>query len=164
MLTQAEALRLFDYDPDTGIVTRKIHTSTRARAGDIPGYIHEGYIRIGVSGHEYMIHRIVWLMVHGKFPKDCLDHINGVRDDNRMTNLREATKQTNNKNRKRSSNNTSGVTGVYQLPSGNWGSTITSRGNQQYLGTYQTFEAAVKVRKMAEKKFKFHPNHDRVEV
>ena len=61
---------------------------------------NEGYIFGGLRGKYYYEHRLIWLYHYGEWPKECIDHINGIKDDNRIENLREATKQQNNFNRK----------------------------------------------------------------
>ena len=96
MVTQELVNSIFDYDPDTGFVSYK---STGKRAG------HEtstGYRKLSIKGKLYFEHRIIWLLVHGHFPKKgSIDHINRVRHDNRLCNLRDACQviQGNNKNK-----------------------------------------------------------------
>jgi hypothetical protein len=68
----------------------------RIKAGDVAGTLHPtGYIHIRVDGKNYQEHRLAWLYVHGKFPDNCIDHINGIKDDNRISNLRDVTTQEN---------------------------------------------------------------------
>jgi hypothetical protein len=94
-LTQARLKELLDYNPDTGIFTRKV-SRPGFRVGDVAGSLTErGYIKIGIDGKNYSAHRLAWLYVHGKSPDNCIDHINGVRDDNRISNLRDVTSQEN---------------------------------------------------------------------
>ena len=96
MLTQEELKKLLHYNPETGVFTWKVKTSNRVKVGDVAGHINKtGYLQIGVSGNLYQSHRLAWLYMTGKWPKDHIDHINGIKDDNRWPNLREATHRQN---------------------------------------------------------------------
>ena len=92
-LSQSRLMELFHYDPDTGIFTRRIR-SARMPAGSLANSldITTGYIRFGVDGKLQYAHRMAWLYVYGDMPnKPTIDHINRIRTDNRIANLREAT-------------------------------------------------------------------------
>jgi hypothetical protein len=102
---------IFDYDDKTGELRWKIGKQ-RIHIGDIAGYLEDGYRRVRVNGKLYAAHRLIWLWHYGKFPDKQIDHINGKRDDNRISNLREADSKENGQNRKRSINNSTGHTGV----------------------------------------------------
>jgi hypothetical protein len=92
-LTSNRVRELLDYDAESGIFTWKIDRSIRVRAGDRAGSIqHDGYIKIGINGSAYFAHRLAWLWVTGEWPKEEIDHVNLVKDDNRFCNLREATR------------------------------------------------------------------------
>ena len=82
----AERLReVLDYDPDTGVFTRKVRTASSVKVGDVAGSLNgKGYIRIRVDGRLYFAHRLAWLYVHGEWPVDQVDHINGIKNDNRI--------------------------------------------------------------------------------
>ena len=111
-LTQERLKELLHYDPETGLFTWIKRPSNRVKVGDIagkPGPI--GYVRIGISGVVYFAHRLVFLYMDGDFPEE-VDHINGVRDDNRWSNLRRATKAENRRNVGKKIVNTSGFKGV----------------------------------------------------
>ena len=93
---------------------------------------------------------------------DCITkrHINHIRDDNRLSNLRFVTKSDNNRNKSRSSNNTSGVTGVrYRKDKRKYVAQIKVDGLIIQLGSFVTLEEAAKVRKAAEIKYKFNVGH-----
>jgi hypothetical protein len=72
-----------------------------------------GYITIRVIYKSYLAHRLAWLYVHGEWPENLIDHINNNRSDNRICNLRKATKTENNRNTLRGSKNKSGVKSVF---------------------------------------------------
>ena len=106
----AEKLReLLHYDPDTGIFTRKVRTANRVQVGDAAGCQNgHGYLLIMVQSRLYRAHRLAWLHTHGVWPEDQLDHVNRIRTDNRIDNLRAVTNKQNGQNRSTQSNNTSG--------------------------------------------------------
>lgn len=82
------------YDPLTGEFTRRIVRNSRALArADRPA--HSGYRMVSVDQMKFLAHRVAWLLTHGEWPHDEIDHINGIRDDNRLVNLRQATRVQN---------------------------------------------------------------------
>jgi hypothetical protein len=100
ILTYEEAMQLFDYNPESGIITWKIDNH-KARIGNIAGYLHSyGYIQIMVGHREYRAHRLAWLLMYKVWPSKNIDHINGIRDDNRIFNLRDVSQRENSCNRK----------------------------------------------------------------
>lgn len=100
MISQKELKELFKYDADTGIFTRLTSThGGRWKAGTKAGSKHSaGYTQLKIGDNVYLIHRLAWLYVHGEFPQETLDHINGDKRDNRICNLRLATYRENNCN------------------------------------------------------------------
>lgn len=107
-------------------------------------------------------HIVCWAVHHGQWPRHQIDHINGVRDDNRIINLRDVPQSENGKNQKTPSHNTSGAIGVYASPtSGKWCAAIVVGKNKKHLGTFDTFEQAASVRTMSAVDYKFHQNHGR---
>lgn len=150
---------IFNYDPETGHFTRKVKRG-RSWTTDRPvgGNSSNGYIRIGVDHIRYHAHRLAFIYMTGDCPPE-VDHINGVRTDNRWSNLRAATRATNARNLSIPSNNTSGHIGVRFIERLNkWRAEIW-RGKNIYLGVYGSFEEACKARKDAETKLGFHKNH-----
>ena len=113
----------------------------------------------GVYVVRTYVHRLVWLMEHGYWPQQPIDHINGNPLDNRVENLRMVDQKTNAQNKAMSRNNTTGYTGVYRTRHGRYCAAIRTGGKQYYLGTYSTKEAAAEARKLAEKQYGFHPDH-----
>ena len=119
-------------------------------AHDSNGYRH---IWLGQHG-RHKAHRLAWLYVTGAWPTKDIDHINGVRDDNRWENLREASASENGMNKRHlTANNTSGVTGVYWSKAAKkWQAFIKRNGVAQYLGIYNTKDEARDVRRAAERR------------
>jgi len=123
-----------------------------------------GYRRIVIKGRMHYAHRLVWLYVHGCWPKSQIDHINGVKLDNRLENLRDVSRQENGKNASRRKDSTSGHVGVYGNSLGDkWMAYIKVDGKQKHLGYYVDKQDAIDVRKAAEKQYGFHANHGRIQ-
>lgn len=121
-----------------------------------------GYFHGSILGYRCRAHRVAWALAHGDWPLGQIDHINGVKTDNRLVNLRDVTHAENGRNAKRTRSNTSGVTGVRWYAERNkWVSKIMVNGVQYTLGYYLNFDDAVASRKAAEVKHGFHPNHGR---
>lgn len=99
-LTADRLRELLDYNPDTGVFTWR-KTSGRAGAGSVAGRSHhQGYCQIGVDGYRHSAHRLAWLHFYGEWPKAEIDHINGLRSDNRIANLRDVPLRVNQQNRR----------------------------------------------------------------
>ena len=111
----AERLReLLHYNPETGEFRWRVRASGRVKVGAVAGSLAgEDYWRIKIGGRKCFLHRLVWLYVHGVWPADQLDHINGVRSDNRLVNLREATSAENSQNHCLRNDNKSRYPGVH---------------------------------------------------
>ena len=130
---------LLEYSQDTGIFVWRNDRSGLAKQGVIAGGTNnEGYRLISIDSISYKAHRLAWLYVNGEFPKTLIDHINGNRDDNRISNLRLATDKLNGRNRtKLNKNNKSGYAGVSWHPQlKRWWARIRVDGKNKSLGTY----------------------------
>lgn len=122
----------------------------------------KGYRRVRLGFKTFRSHRIVWLMHHDKWPECEIDHINGNRSDNRIENLRDVSCYENQKNKKRSSRNKSGVAGVYWLEKERaWRAYISLDKKLKHLGHFRVFDDAVAARKAAEAQNGYHQNHGR---
>lgn len=135
---------LLSYDKDTGLFKWRIRKSSRALAGAIAGTkTLQGYWQIRIDGYSYRAHRLALAHATGEWP-DKVDHINGVRDDNRYVNLRNTTTRGNAQNiRNPRHNNKSGLLGASQFKGRKtWVSRITIDGKDKYLGTFTTKEQA----------------------
>lgn len=139
----AERLReLFHYNPEVGVFIWRVDGGRwgRIKAGTIAGCTDgSGYRVIGVDGRLYRAHRLAWLYVHGQWPVYDIDHRNGDKSDNRLDNLRDATKFLNMQNLRRAkvSNKSSGLLGVSKNGK-NWMAHIVAHGKAKYLGTHPT--------------------------
>lgn len=154
-LTQDELKSLLMYDPATGVFIWRVTRSPKVVKGSVAGSVNnEGYHHIKFNNVNYKAHRLAWLYMYGVWPSDGIDHINRVRNDNRIENLRLATKTQNGQNRSISKANTSGVTGVtWYKKSQRWRAQIRVDMQHIYLGTYDTIEDAANARHRAEAKF-----------
>ena len=164
-ITKEEVRNLYKYDKDTGELTRLIATSNSVKASEtIKGKDAYGYLQTRIRGRYYKVHRIIWLYVFGELPKEQIDHINHIRDDNRLCNLREVTHQENAKNVSMNNKNTSGVVGVrFNKGMNRWVSRIMVNQRSFWLGCYEDKEDAINARKEAEVKYGFHKNHGKKE-
>lgn len=140
VITLSELKSTFMYDPEAGRF-HWLRPWGPARKGAEAGYpCRDGYRRIGFRGRDYAEHRLAWFYVHGEWPADQIDHINLVRTDNRISNLRQANRSQNNSNvRVRSS---SGFKGVQRDKCGRFKAGLTHRGKYIYLGMFSSAEEA----------------------
>jgi hypothetical protein len=143
-LTHARLTQLFHYDPERGHFTRLLNRCSRTSAGDIAGNkTARGYIQIGIDRKDYLAHRLAWFYMTGEWPKNQIDHINGIRTDNRFSNLREATIHENGCNSRLPKNNKSGFKGVcFHRELGRWQAKIWVNRKQKHLGIFDTPEEA----------------------
>ena len=139
ILTQEEVKSKFIYSADTGL----FHSITLTRQ---VGHINKnGYIRLKINRIEYKAHRLAWLYVTGEMPDLCIDHINGIKNDNRFVNLRLATLSENNYNSGLKPNNTSGFKGIsLNKNTGKWIAQASINNKNKYLGSFNTPEEASK--------------------
>ena len=136
-LTQDRLRSLLSYNSDTGIF---IWISSGKRAGWDDG---AGYRKIKINGRCYRSHRLAWLYVYGEWPELDIDHIDGDRSNNRISNLRCATRSENGQNRKINKNSTSGMTGVsWHIKTAKWRAYITVMGNKVFLGYFDDLQSA----------------------
>ncbi len=143
-LTAERARELLDYNPETGTFTWRVGRGN-ARAGSRAGYKRpDGYVFISVDGKNYYAHRLAWLMTHGVWPTSDTDHINGVTGDNRISNLREASRALNLQNQRvPSANNTSGYLGVsFDSNRQSFNAKISIQGKGLNLGYFHDVEEA----------------------
>lgn len=141
------------YNPETGEFYRtKLADGRKLKKPKLAGCFHKGYnkgyIEIEIGSVCYQAHRLAWLFVFGVWPPKELDHINGIRDDNRIVNLRPVTKSQNQHNRKRWVKSTSSkFKGVsFHKLTGKWVAHIQAFNKREHIGLFDTEEAAAKAR------------------
>lgn len=173
-LTAEQARILLDYDPLTG----KLFWKRRPRgmcssdsqwkfwntrwvgAPALDNLDRHGYLKGKIFGRMIRAHRVAWLITTGEWPEVEIDHINGIRTDNRLENLRSVTKSQNRRNSKMPSNNTSGVTGVSWFPqTKKWSARISDKDGTKVLGYFPCFAVAVRARRQAEREKGFSARH-----
>lgn len=155
---------LLDYDPDTGILTRKVSVKGGRKAGAIVGVgTSGGYRTVMLDGRLYKCHRIAYAHYHNKFPDGDIDHIKGDGTDNRIVNLRCVSHKQNTRNQRKQKNVKAKFCGVYWIEKRNsWEASIRVDGKNRHLGRFKCFIEAIATRIRANKQYGFHENHGRV--
>ena len=166
MLTQVQVREMFDYNPETGEVIRKITVGWNAKAGDLAGGLNtDGYMQVEIASKKYLLHRIIWLWVTGRWPEPEVDHENHIHGDNRWENLRETSHLENGRNQSLRKDSMTGFPGVGRDKRRNkWRAKIQHEGQRKHLGYFDKKEDAVAARKAAEGKYGFHENHGKAVV
>lgn len=142
-LTQARLKELLHYNPETGVFTWLSHHWRRSIGKSAGTKTATGYIQIDINRKPFYAHRLAWLYVYGEFPKYHIDHINIVRDDNRLANLRACEPLENSWNVKKRSHNKTGFRGVYwNKRAKKFRAQISICKVKTYLGEYDTPEQA----------------------
>ena len=164
------------YDPETGklfwkergpelIAEYRIRKGWNAKFAGKEALIAkkgDGYLVGRVFGRCCRAHQVAFAMSYGRWPTAPIDHIDGDRRNNRLSNLREVTAAENNRNAKVRSDSKTGVVGVrWYKASRKWEAQISYDGKKKFLGLFEAFDDAVAARKAAEKFFGYHPNHGR---
>ncbi len=141
MITQERLKEIICYDAETGVFTNRINRGN-AKAGTIAGCISaKGYWCISIKDRMHRGHRLAWLYVYGEMPRGAIDHINGVRTDNRILNLRLATNAQNMQNLRASNRSKTGVKGVFRCSAtGRYRAQIVVDGKLKFLGRFDTVE------------------------
>jgi hypothetical protein len=136
-ITHKELLERLSYDPDTGIFTWLKSNSNVAPSGSIAGCLNKvtGYWQIRLNRETIRAHRLAWFYVYGMWPEKQLDHINRVKTDNRIKNLRIVTQSENNQNKK-----VKGYT--YSKADKKWKAYIGVEGVRTHLGYFDSPEEA----------------------
>ncbi len=173
-LPDLEYLRqCFAYDASTGVLTwlarprehfaseLGYRTYLAQRVGNRVGSkAKSGYLSVRVDNTLYYVHRIAWVLHHGRWPEGEIDHVNGLRDDNRILNLRDVTGAVNHRNQVRRSDNVSGHNGVHwSRQRRRWVAQIVVGGKVYFLGHFDDLEKAVAARQRANKAMDFTARH-----
>ena len=147
MITDKNIRAKLEYNPETGVIT---WAGSKRAVGHNDG---RGYLISNIFGRWLKVHRIAWFLHYGAWPKQTIDHINRIKDDNRISNLRDVSHFVNTQNR---SDNKSGVVGVYwDATKEKWRAKIRKDGKMIGLGYFDDIDVAAKVRRDAE--VLYHP-------
>lgn len=167
----AESGRLFWRERDVSLFTDGRYAATRnaaiwntryAGAEAFTCASSHGYLHGTIFARHFSAHRVAWALYYGEWPQNDIDHINGIRTDNRISNLRDVTVLENRRNAAIPRSNTSGVMGVcWREAEAKWFAYIQVNRKFVNLGFHAEFSAAVDARKTAEARYGFHPNHGR---
>jgi hypothetical protein len=124
---------------ETGELTWKIRVNPSVQIGQVLGTKHgRGYKFFRLNKQFYFCHKVVWFLAYGKWPEGEVDHINGVKDDNRPENLRDVTHRQNMQNKKSQTNSTSIYKGVHwHRASKKWRSVIWDGHRKIHVGLFE---------------------------
>jgi hypothetical protein len=151
----AERVRdLFDYDPETGVLRWKKGFGGVYSGMAVGTPNDRGYLLVRLDKRARKVHRVIWLHVFGEWPTDQIDHINGKKDDNRLSNLRSVTNAQNHQN-KTCAKSKSGSRGVRERPGGRFEASITLNRKGYYLGIFTSIGEAEEAYKIARQRL--HP-------
>jgi hypothetical protein len=144
--TQKRLRELFSYDPDTGFFTRKQKSPRRAAGETLRPKRDDCYLSIAVDGTTFPAHRLVWKYITGEEP-NVIDHINGVKGDNRLSNLRSVDNTQNTWNRSRRTSIESPFVGVFRAAGGlKWKARVLTPEGLVWVGPFTTPDAASEAR------------------
>lgn len=143
-MLNAECLRrTLHYCAETGVFTWLVRPARNVQVGYVAGNINsKGYRKINIKGQAYAAHRLAWLYMNGEWPINFIDHIDGHKDNNKISNLRCVTNSVNLQNQRRPMcRNKSGVLGVSKIKN-KWVARLNFDGRTRHLGTFDTKESA----------------------
>lgn len=140
-LTLDRLKEVLDYCQQDGVFRWRVRRGGMATAGSVAGSLVGGYRRIAIDRGTHSAHRLAWFYVHGHWPPNDIDHENTNRDDNRLSNLRLATRAQNIANVPVRRDNVAKLRGVTKGP---WGyvARVTINGDRKYLGIFKTADDA----------------------
>lgn len=155
-ITQSQIKQVLRYEPDTGNFFRLFKKFERPCSSQDKN----GYIRIDIDGRNCSAHRLAWIYVYGEISDLCIDHINRIKSDNRISNLRLVTRSENQQNKTVEKNTVSGVKGVcWSKSDSKWMAQIAHQGKHIHLGRFKSAsEAEVAYSRAASELHKFNPS------
>lgn len=135
---------LLSYSPEDGLFRWRVAKGNRAAAGRVAGSVGVyGYRTIRIDQRDYRAARLAWFYATGRWPATFIDHINGDRLDDRLSNLREASRAQNSANAKTKNRKHDAPKGAhFHAASGRWTSSIQTNKKTIYLGCFATKEQA----------------------
>lgn len=139
-----EIAEYLSYAPETGIFTWIKKPNRNIPLHKVAGCLsRKGYIQIRVLGKIYYAHRLAWAFTYGYLPEEQIDHINRIKSDNRLINLRACDNRLNQENVQIKANNTSGFKGVtFSKDRGKWKAQFSVNKTQKHIGYFKTPEEA----------------------
>lgn len=147
ILTQEELKERVNYNPDSGIFTWKSKSDPRSSikiGAEINCKDKDGYLRVFISYKYYKLHRLAWFYVYGVWPKYQIDHINGDKKDNRISNLRDISQSANMQNiHKANINKLSGLPRGIYFEFGKYRARIKIKNKIKNLGSFVLLSEAV---------------------
>lgn len=163
IVSQSLLLEMFSYNESEDNLVWDTVGKNSGKNGEIAGTLRcDGYYSIAVKGSLYLVHRLIWMYEYGCFPDGFIDHVDGNKSNNHISNLRDVTPEESNRNMPKPKDNTSGVIGVSWSKHANmWLARINHKKKTINLGYFKDFEDAVSARKEAEVNYKYHKNHGR---
>ena len=152
ILTQELLRHLLDYSPDTGELTWRAKPSRGVKIGRQAGTpTSEGYLALQINKKKMYAHRAIWLHVHGVWPPEEIDHINHIRNDNRLCNLRLANRLENSHNTRKHAKSVSGHKGVaWHSRNKKWQVQMRFCNKTYYIGQFLDLQDASQARFQAE--------------
>ena len=151
MLTQTELKEELHYNPETGLFSRIVDKRYGRHGVEAGGINSKGYRVIKIGIKAYKAHRLAWFYIKGEWPSDQIDHANGIKEDNRYANLREANNSQNMQNKGANKKNISGLKGVSHDPrriKNKWMARASINGDVKSLGYFKTPELAANAYKL----------------
>ncbi|MDV0393188.1 HNH endonuclease [Enterobacter roggenkampii] len=157
---------LIDYNPETGVLTAKVNFSGRQAGSVIGSQTWQGYYAFSLFGKKCFAHRLAWLLHYGEWPSQPIDHINGIKTDNSIRNLRLCSLSQNQFNKPTQKNNTTGVKGVYwNKRDKRYVASVQFNGKKYSAGHHKDIESAKEaVMKLREKLAGEFTNHGEFEL
>lgn len=162
-LTQELIAKVLKYDALSGtlIWISNLHSKRvvpNSRAGSLVK--STGYRNISLFGRTYLEHQLIWFICNGVWPKGQIDHINQIRDDNRIVNLRDVSKADNARNRSRNPNSKLGEHGIwFNIRTNKYVAEITLNGKKVYQKSFDDIDVAINERRIKSLELGFHTNH-----
>lgn len=143
------------YEPESGVIRWAKRNGTK-KCGEVAGTITKnGYVHIRFRGRKILGHRVAWLITHGDWPADQIDHINDVKTDNRISNLRVVNNSQNNQRKK--TPKPLGASGFYGVSpyKGKFQAKITTNYKTKSLGTFESAADASEFYQLAKEMIHF---------
>lgn len=150
-------LPLLEYQPLTGLFIwrRSNKFAKHVKAGMVAGHVHkDGYTRINVVGRQRKAHRLAWLFTYGEWPIGQVDHKNGAKSDNRISNLRDTDNRGNGSNKQHHRDGKPVGVG-FQKNTGMWRARIKIDGKERFLGDFTDMSAAALAYQLALKDLEY---------